>query len=158
MHAVVDVQKAMEIDDVPAEEDIRNWVEAVLLDTNRVDADQAELTVRIVDQDEISELNQKFRNKPGATNVLSFPADRDLPLEVPLLGDLVICASVVTNEAHEQGKSLEAHWAHMVVHGTLHLLGYDHVNSAQAAEMEQKEITILKGMGFSDPYEVTAES
>jgi probable rRNA maturation factor len=158
VYAVVDVQNAVELDDVPSEEDIRSWVEAVLLDTNVIGASQAELTVRIVDQHEISELNQQYRNKQGPTNVLSFPADHDLPLEVPLLGDLVICAAIVMKEAHDQGKPLMAHWAHMVVHGTLHLLGYDHTEENQAAEMEQKEISILKGLGFSDPYEVTTES
>ena len=158
MRAVVDLQKAVEADDVPAEEDICNWVETVLSVAGNTDQDIAELTVRIVDQDEITELNQQYRNKQGATNVLSFPADHDLPLEVPLLGDLVICAPVVAKEAAEQAKSLQAHWAHMVIHGTLHLLGYDHIEEDQAAEMEQKEISILKNLGFSNPYEVMAES
>ena len=101
----------------------------------------------------IRDSNARYRHKPGPTNVLSFPFEADIPLEVPLLGDLVICAAVVEREAREQDKPIEAHWAHMLVHGTLHLLGYDHVTDAQAHEMETTEIQLLQQLGFSNPYE-----
>jgi probable rRNA maturation factor len=158
MAVIVDVQKAVQDEDLPSDEDIQGWIESVLINEENIVADQAELTVRIVDENEISELNQQYRQKKGSTNVLSFPVDEDLPLDIPLLGDLVICAAVVKREALEQNKSLTAHWAHMIVHGTLHLLGYDHIDDEQATRMEQKEITILHGLGFSNPYEVTIES
>jgi probable rRNA maturation factor len=154
MNVIVDVQNAVESGDVPSEDDIQGWIESVLL-TEHVDS--AEMTVRVVSEEEISELNQQYRQKPGSTNVLSFPGDRDLPLEVPLLGDLVVCADVVEKEAKHQHKPLKAHWAHMIVHGTLHLLGYDHIKDDQATIMEQKEISILQGLGFSNPYEVATK-
>jgi probable rRNA maturation factor len=97
-------------------------------------------------------LNQTFRGKTGPTNVLSFPADLPPGTDAPLLGDIVICAPVVRREAQQQGKSLTAHWAHMAVHGTLHLLGYDHIDAAQAEEMESLETHILTGMHFPCPY------
>ena len=125
--------------------------------------DSATLGIRIVDEDESAELNHTYRDKPGPTNVLSFPFDMpDLPAalaateneEIPtkLLGDLVICAPVVAREAAEQGKPLPAHWAHMVVHGVLHLLGYDHLDKAEAAEMEGLEQRLLAELGVGDPY------
>jgi len=158
MTVIVDVQNAVEAGDVPAEDDIHNWVESTLKQVESFKSNDAELTVRIVDEVEMRELNQQYRQKSGSTNVLSFPVDQDLPLEIPLLGDLVICAAVVEKEAREQDKSLQAHWAHMVIHGTLHLLGYDHIEDDQAAAMEQKEISILQELGFSNPYEVAIES
>lgn len=151
MNLHVDVQEAVPAGqfDLPDEDDIRRWLEPVL--APRMDA--AELSVRIVDEQEITGLNERYRHKPGPTNVLSFPFEADIPLEVPLLGDLVICAAVVEREAREQNKSVAAHWAHMLVHGTLHLLGYDHVTDAQAHEMESTEIQVLQQLGFSNPYE-----
>lgn len=145
---------------LPTEQHIRQWVEAVL--QGRLD--EAELGIRIVDEDESAELNQTYRNKPGPTNVLSFPFEMpELPEglataeedEIPanLLGDLVICAQVVAREAAEQGKPEAAHWTHMVVHGVLHLLGYDHLDPGEAAEMEGLERQILAGLGLADPYE-----
>jgi len=150
----VDVQYAVEQIDVPEETHIRNWVIAVISEHQP----EAELTVRIVDEYEIKELNKQYRNKDKPTNVLSFPADKDLPVPIPLLGDLVICAEVVAKEAVEQNKPLIAHWAHMVIHGTLHLLGYDHIETVQAELMEQKEINYLQQLGFSNPYEVIPHS
>ena len=158
MTAIVDVQWAVEGEHSPSESDIQSWVEATLAFNDIRNGSDAELTVRIVEEEEIAELNQQYRQKQGGTNVLSFPVDEDLPLEVPLLGDLVICAAVVAREAKQQNKTLDAHWAHMVVHGTLHLLGYDHLEEDQAEVMEQKEISILQGLGFSNPYEVAANS
>jgi probable rRNA maturation factor len=115
----------------------------------------AEMTIRIVDEKEMTTLNGTYRGKHYPTNVLSFPFDMsdDIELDIPLLGDLVICAAVVEREALAQQKSLEAHWAHIVVHGTLHLLGYDHENDADAIAMEAKEITILQALGFNNPYQ-----
>src|SRR5690606_24067449 len=95
-----------------------------------------------------------YRHQDKPTNVLSFPADIPAELNLPLLGDLVICAPVVEREAMEQRKTLEAHWAHMVVHGTLHLVGYDHITEPEAEEMESLETKILTGMGFPPPYEI----
>lgn len=138
---------------------IRQWVEAVL--QGRLE--EAELGVRIVDEVESAELNQTYRDKPGPTNILSFPFEMpDLPAglggddedEIPanLLGDLVICAPVVAREAAEQGKPEAAHWAHMLVHGVLHLLGYDHLEPGEAEEMENLERQILTGLDIADPY------
>src|SRR3990167_8896304 len=113
----------------------------------------SELTIRMVDEPEGRELNNTWRHKDYATNVLSFPADvTDGLLDIPLLGDLVICVPVVEREAAEQGKSLEAHWAHLVIHGCLHLLGYDHIDDAEAEEMEALEQNLLAELGHPDPY------
>jgi probable rRNA maturation factor len=109
--------------------------------------------VRIVSQRESRRLNQRFRGRPTATNVLAFPADLPAGPDLPLLGDLVVCRAVVEREAGEQGKPVEAHWAHMVVHGTLHLLGYDHQTGQEAARMETREVQILATLGYPDPYE-----
>jgi len=126
------------------------------------DRDEVSVGIRIVDEQESAELNQQYRHKQGPTNVLSFPFESpflpdesdedDDPLD-EFLGDLVICAPVVEAEASQQGKSLEAHWAHMVVHGVLHLQGYDHIETAQAEQMEDIERHILAGLGFPDPYQ-----
>lgn len=118
---------------------------------------EKQMTVRIVEVDEITQLNEQYRQKMGATNVLSFPFE--WPPEVPEeardgnLGDLVICAAVVEQEAEAQHKSLEAHWAHMIVHGTFHLLGYDHLTDDEAVQMEAKEIRVLDNYGYANPYE-----
>jgi probable rRNA maturation factor len=112
----------------------------------------AELTLRIVDEQEGAELNWTYRGKEEPTNVLSFPMEYPDLFDSVYLGDVVVCAPVVAREAAEQGKSLEAHWAHMVIHGVLHLLGYDHQNDAEASKMEGLEREILQGLQFSDPY------
>lgn len=112
----------------------------------------AQLTVRLVDTEEGIALNQDYRHRQGPTNVLAFPFDEPFQLQPPLLGDVVICAPLVASEARQQSKPLLAHWAHLVVHGTLHLLGYDHLGDNQAQEMEGLEITILTQLGFADPY------
>lgn len=150
MHPVVDLQIASDVPDLPAREDLERWV-AAALDGRR---EAAELTIRLVDAEEGAELNRRWRGRRGATNVLSFPfeAPPGLP-PTDLIGDLVICAPVARREALEQGKGEEAHWAHLVVHGVLHLLGYDHVDDSQAAQMEGLETAILRGLGFPQPYE-----
>lgn len=155
----VSIEVASTEKNLPDAGQIRQWVEAVL--QGRLE--EAELGVRIVDEAESAELNQTYRDKPGPTNILSFPFEMpDLPAglggddegEIPanLLGDLVICAPVVAREAAEQGKPEAAHWAHMLVHGVLHLLGYDHLEPGEAEEMENLERQILAGLGIVDPY------
>lgn len=126
-----------------------------------------ELVVRVVDEAESAALNERYAHKKGPTNVLAFPAGDPPPpaaatprgapgalVEPTALGDLAICAAVVAREAAEQGKSLEAHWAHMVIHGCLHLRGYDHMNAAEARVMEARERELLAGLGIADPYAV----
>jgi probable rRNA maturation factor len=133
----------------PSEAQFRLWCELGL----RQRTADSELTIRLVDEAEGRELNHTWRHKDYATNVLSFPADvPDEMLDIPLLGDLVICVPVVTREAHEQGKVPEAHWAHLVIHGCLHLLGYDHIDDEEAEEMETLEQTLLAELGYPDPY------
>jgi len=146
----IDVQYAVSdgSGEPPGPELIRTWARAALSGRR----DEAELTVRIVDAGEIQQLNRDYRHQDKPTNVLSFPFEATGRVELPLLGDVVICAAVVTREAQEQGKDVQAHWAHMVVHGVLHLLGYDHMDAQQADEMEALEIEILQQFGISDPY------
>jgi probable rRNA maturation factor len=120
------------------------------------DAGGGELVVRIVDETESAELNRRYVGKKGPTNVLAFPVDSapSLAGEPRALGDLAICAAVVAREAAEQGKTLDAHWAHMIIHGCLHLRGYDHMNDRDAAAMEARERELLAGLGIADPYAV----
>ncbi len=133
----------------PTEAQFRLWCETGL----RPRTADSEMTIRLVDETEGRELNHTWRHKDYATNVLSFPADvpEDL-LDIPLLGDLVICVPVVNREAQEQGKQCDAHWAHMVIHGCLHLLGFDHIDDDEAEEMEALERTLLAELGYPDPY------
>lgn len=134
---------------IPDVADLRRWCELAL----RQRKGDSELTVRLVDEDEGRELNRTWRQKDYATNVLSFPADvPDEFLDIPLLGDLVICVPVVEREAAEQGKTPSAHWAHLVIHGCLHLLGYDHIDDDEAQEMEDLERQLLAELGHADPY------
>ena len=145
----LDLQLATEASDLPAEAQLRRWVELAL----RQRTADSELTIRLVDAEEGQELNRTYRHKDYATNVLSFPAE--VPeglLDIPLLGDLVICVPVVEREAREQNKTLEAHWAHLVIHGCLHLLGYDHIDDEEAEEMEGLERQLLAELGYPDPY------
>ena len=139
---------------LPAAVSFRKWVAAALAGRIR----EADLAVRLVDAKEGRALNRHYRGRDYATNVLSFPADLSegvrLPkgVKMPLLGDLVICAPVVAKEAREQGKPLNAHYAHLTVHGTLHLLGWDHEDECDAECMEKLEREILAGLGIEDPY------
>jgi probable rRNA maturation factor len=142
----ISVQRRVPPEGVPAPATLRAWALAAL-----EGATPGEITIRVVDEAESAELNGKFRRKPHPTNVLSFPYEAEAPT-APVLGDLVICAEVVAREAGEQGKDPRAHWAHMVVHGVLHLLGHDHQEEAQAQVMESKEREILARLGFPDPY------
>ena len=133
---------------VPPVADLARWAKQAL-GASRC---EGELSIRVVGEAEGTEFNARYRGKTGPTNVLSFPAE--LPAGVPAVavGDLVICAPVVSREAREQGKAPDAHWAHMVVHGCLHLLGYDHATETQAAHMEPLEADILRILGYPNPY------
>jgi len=149
------VQLACDEPGIPSQADIYDWVEIAVGQSARVPAHDVEVAVRIVDADEIRTLNKHYREQDKATNVLSFPAGKieGLPNDARLLlGDVVICASVVAAEAMEQGKSLADHWGHILVHGTLHLLGFEHETDAAAAEMEGLETRILARRSVTDPY------
>ncbi|MFK2903245.1 rRNA maturation RNase YbeY [Dyella ginsengisoli] len=135
---------------VPAAASFRRWVEAALRGAKRRRA--TELSIRIVDVAEGRALNRDYRGKDYATNVLSFGADLPPGVQLPLIGDIVICAPVVAREAAEQGKAPRDHWAHLTVHGVLHLLGHDHIIEAEAEVMEALETRILAGLGIADPY------
>lgn len=149
----IEVQYAVPDAGLPSEQDFIDWANMAVPPEDKEDKQDAAMTVRIVDEQESAQLNETYRHKDGATNVLSFPAEVPDEVELNLLGDLVICAPVVAREAKEQGKSAEAHWAHMVIHGTLHLLGYDHQTDKEAQKMEEIERNILIKIGFNDPYE-----
>lgn len=146
---IIDLQIACEQETgLPTAEQIEQWATAAV----QPQSDEVEMTVRIVDEAESHELNLNYRGKDRPTNVLSFPFECPDEVELPLLGDLVICRQVVEREAQEQDKPVVAHWAHMVVHGSLHLLGYDHIEDDEAEEMESLEAQIMTGLGFADPY------
>lgn len=150
----IEIQMAAAAAEAPDPSQLRAWAAAALADVARAGA---AVTVRVVDAAEARALNRDFRGRDHATNVLSFPFD-EVPPEAlaeiggAYLGDLAICADVVAREAAEQGKAARAHWAHMVVHGVLHLAGHDHADDAGAAAMEARERAILAGLGFPDPY------
>ena len=148
IHLDVAVNYAAPRAGVPAAVSFRKWVAAALKGRIR----EADLAIRIVDEREGQALNRHYRGKDYATNVLSFPAELPEGVKLPLLGDLVICAPVVAREAAEQGKPVAAHYAHLTVHGVLHLLGWDHEDAREAECMEQLEREILAGLGIDDPY------
>lgn len=143
----LDLQVVFDTTDLPSEERFGQWVAAAL-----EQRDDAELTIRIVDRSESRKLNHTYRDKDSDTNVLSFPADLPEGIEIPLLGDIVICAPLVAEEASTQKKDVQFHWAHLTVHGVLHLLGFDHQDDEEAEKMEAKETSILASLGFPDPY------
>ena len=145
----VEVQYASDAEGLPAVADFRRWAVAALGEV----AD-AELAVRVVDREESRRLNATYRGKDAPTNVLSFPADLPPGVDLPLLGDIVICAPLVAREADEQHKALADHWAHLTVHGVLHLLGHDHRTDEEAAAMEALETRILAGLGCADPWRI----
>ena len=137
---------------MPKKSLLRKWIKQTL----HKKMESAEITLRIVDKDEMTQLNSTYRFKNGPTNVLSFPFDlpANIDIDIPILGDIVICADVVNSEAEDQHKSQEAHWAHMIVHGVFHLLGYDHEDDKEAAMMESLEIETMQSLGFNNPYEI----
>jgi probable rRNA maturation factor len=154
MNLSIDIQKACASEDSPDEDSIKRWVSAAIRD----ERDECELSIRIVDEQESADFNQRYRGKSGATNVLSFPFDAVTPEPLPILGDLVICAPVLVREASEQQKTTTAHWAHIVIHGVLHLLGYDHIEDKDAEQMESLETEIMLILDFPPPYRILDES
>lgn len=141
------IQRETESESLPDDEDIRRFAAAALSDI-----DAPVVSLRIVDEPEGRELNRRWRDRDYATNVLSFPADLPEGTGINLLGDIVICAPVVEREAGEQGKTVEAHFAHLLIHGILHLRGFDHMSAEQAEAMESREVLLLADLGFPDPY------
>ncbi|QUM79286.1 MULTISPECIES: rRNA maturation RNase YbeY [unclassified Moritella] len=149
MNTTLDLQIATEDEkQLPTEAQLTTWLNAVI----KRFQESAEVTIRIVDNEESQQLNNDYRGKDKPTNVLSFPFEVPEGIELDLLGDLIICKQVVEHEAQEQQKPLTAHWAHMVIHGTLHLLGYDHIIDEEAEEMEGLETEIMLELEFEDPY------
>jgi probable rRNA maturation factor len=144
----VAVQYAWEEAGVPSARAIKAWIRAALGQRHP----PASICVRVVGEAEARTVNKRYRGRDYATNVLSFPAEALPFLDAPPLGDIVLCAPVIAREAAEQGKSLDAHWAHLIVHGVLHLKGFAHDDERQAAVMEQRETSILNGLGYPDPY------
>ena len=146
-HITLDLQTATSKENLPTEADLQSWAQ------QGWQGDSAtEITLRIVDESEGHDLNHQYRGKDYATNVLSFPFEAPPGVDPGLLGDLVICAQVVESEALEQNKRPEAHWAHLVIHGMLHLQGYDHQEPDEAETMEALEVRLLEELGFPDPY------
>ncbi len=150
MTVLVDLQNASSLTHLPNEAQFQQWAETALAQRS----EDSELSIRIVDETESQTLNAQYRNKDNPTNVLSFPFELPDGIELPLLGDLVICAPVVMREAEEQQKKSLDHWAHMTIHGILHLLGYDHIEDSEAEEMESLEITLLATLNIANPYEL----
>jgi len=151
----VDIQIACNVTSIPGHQEMQSWIEDTVDEAG--DDSSVEVSVRIVDQEEGRSLNSQYRDADKATNVLAFPADgeavENLPSDVPrVLGDIVICGPVVEREAAEQHKETADHWAHLLVHGTLHLLGYDHEVDEEARAMEAIETKILGRRGLRDPY------
>ncbi|MFP4334883.1 MAG: rRNA maturation RNase YbeY [Wenzhouxiangella sp.] len=144
----LEIQRQLEDPQLPDDARLRSWAEHVLAGCGAV-----MVHLRIVDLAEGWALNRQWRGKDAATNVLSFPADMPPINGARVLGDVVLCAPVIAREAAEQGKPLEAHWAHLVTHGLLHLLGHDHIKAEQAAVMEAREVELLNALGYSNPYD-----
>ena len=149
MRAKIDLQNDESLTNLPLQQDFETWVNAALVQK----FDNLEQTIRLVGEAESRALNSQYRAKNAPANVLSFTVENDY-LDYECLGDLVICAPIVEQEAQQQGKPLPAHWAHMVIHGMLHLQGYNHQNAAEADEMEALEAKILSTLGYTNPYNV----
>jgi len=152
MQANIDIQFVTETPHLPTAEQFQLWVDSALDATEFTSEYEPELTLRMVDETEAKALNQTWRQKDYATNVLSFPFEALPDIPIALLGDIVVCAKVVQTEAAEQQKTLEAHWAHLIIHGVLHLLGYDHIDDEEAQQMENLEVHILQQLGYPNPY------
>lgn len=150
MTALIDLQIASDNQTIPTLESFQLWLDTAL---QHVDKLAQEVTIRIVDESESQTLNHTYREKNQPTNVLSFPFEAPVEVDIAFLGDMVICAPVVEKEAEQQRKHCEHHWAHMTVHGALHLMGFDHIEEADAEVMESTEIAILSKLGIDDPYQ-----
>jgi probable rRNA maturation factor len=145
------VQYVYDNNSLPKYTDFELWTKTVLKYQNNINNKTIEVNIRIVDEIESAELNQTWRNKQGATNVLSFPLDFD-ENHLKILGDIIICAPIVIQEAQKQNKQLKAHWSHLVIHGLLHLLGHDHIENLAAEMMENLEIKFLQQLKYPNPY------
>ena len=153
MDVYVDLQIATPSEDsIPSLDLLTDWVKSAINASDSATREEVELTIRVVEASESNAINLQFRSKDKPTNVLSFPFQNPPGLTLPLLGELIICQAIIEEEAKEQRKTLQAHWAHMVIHGTLHLLGYDHIENDEALEMEALETNILVTLGFPPPY------
>ncbi|MEX2365380.1 MAG: rRNA maturation RNase YbeY [Pseudohongiellaceae bacterium] len=151
MNVTVDLVNASGDSAVPASEDFRYWTNAAMTCLHP-ERKSCELSIRLMDEAESASLNETWRGKQGSTNILSFPFSAHVPDTEAMLGDLAICVPVVKLEARQQNKNAKAHWAHLTVHGVLHLNGYDHENADDAAVMEKLEVKILTRLGFDNPY------
>lgn len=149
MPTVLDIQVVHTSDTDPTADQFQLWADTALSHLNK----DFELTIRVVDNSESQQLNHQYRNKNKPTNVLSFPFEVPEGIDLNLLGDLVICSDIVASEALEQNKAITDHWAHLVIHGCLHLLGYDHIEEVEAEEMESLEIQLLASLGIDNPYQ-----
>ena len=149
---LLDRQVSDELEDIqlPTEDDIEHWLTQVFAHEGIT---EKEITVRFVDTNESQMLNNTYRSKDKPTNVLSFPFEAPPGIDVPLLGDLVVCQAIIEKEAQQQNKQLHSHYAHMIVHGCLHLLGYDHIEDDEAEHMESIEIALLANLNIDDPYQ-----
>jgi len=148
----IDLQVACTPTELPTKEQFQLWVDTALAEVSSEPKQEIELTIRLVNNEESQQLNMQYRGKDKPTNVLSFPFEVPEGVELNLLGDLIICIEVMKQEAQEQNKALFDHWAHLVIHGCLHLVGFDHISDTEAVEMESIETSILKKLGISNPY------
>ena len=155
MEIILDLQNVIDSKQIPDLSNMKKWISATLENLN-ANFNQPEVTIRVVSLAESQELNHQYRDKNQPTNVLSFPFEvpEMIPVEdfAEFLGDLVICEDIIVQEAKEQKKSLESHWAHMIIHGLLHLVGFDHITAKDAEEMEGIEVKVLAELGFANPY------
>jgi len=149
MAVLLDVQIACKNENLPSLEQLQLWTETALSTIEN----NPELTIRIVESEESQQLNNQYRQKDKPTNVLSFPFEVPEGIDINLLGDLIICNDILIEEADAQNKAIYNHWAHLVIHGCLHLLGYDHIDDAEAVEMESIEINLLSTLGIDNPYQ-----
>ncbi|ALO35399.1 rRNA maturation RNase YbeY [Colwellia sp. MT41] len=152
MAHVIDLQIACKATELPTKAQFQLWVDTALAEVTSKPEQEFELTIRLVNSDESQQLNSQYRGQDKATNVLSFPFEVPDGIELNLLGDLIICIEVMKLEAQAQNKALFDHWAHLVIHGCLHLVGFDHISDSDAVEMETIEIAILAKLGISNPY------
>ncbi len=150
MSLTVDLNDCVSSKNAPKLTQFTHWVKSALAAADYLKP--AEVSLSIVSEEDIQALNLQYREKDKPTNVLSFPAELHPSVDIPLLGDIIFCETVLNKEAQEQGKQMDAHWAHLTIHGTLHLLGYDHIDDSDALLMENLEINTLKALGYPNPY------